>query len=881
MADDQWTRAKQILDALLDADPEDPATWLDEQCPDDPALRREVESLYRAFEEGTLSTAAHAADWMDEDATASDVSDLQGRQIGPYRLTEEIGVGGMSVVYRAERAGEDFEQTVAIKLLQRRLHSGDAEQRFRAERQVLASLDHPNIAQLHDGGVTEGGRPYLVMEHVDGTPLSDYADANDLSLQERLDLLNQVLEAVQAAHRQLVVHRDLKPSNVLVTETESGPMVKLLDFGIAKLLDDSMPVTAPQTETGHHLMTPSYAAPEQVTGADVTTRTDVYQLGVLAYEMMVGTRPFDLSGKSLTEVERIVLEEEPPVPSERAEATAGGLQGDLDTILQKALRKEPGRRYRSVEALAADLERHRAGTPIEARPATIGYRAKKFAKRHRWGVGVGIAFLALIVVAGTMLVRQRNRAQRSAERARQEAETAEEVSQYLADLFRATDPEETRDKTLTPRDLLQRGEKQIDQLDDQPAVQAQMLQLIGKIYRDRGEYDKARSLLERALAAADSLYGSPHSEVATTLSILAELEKDDGRFDRADSLYHEALQMRKTTLGPTHSRVAESLNDMAVFEYTLDRYSKAESLYTEALAIRRANDEQMNEEGAAKTLGNLALTYKAQGKLHRADSMYRDVLSTQREILKSPHPDIAETLNKLASVQEDLGHYATADSLYQETLSMKKQLFSPTHPQLAVTHNNISTLAYKRKRYQKAASHMKKALQIDRKVHETAHPNIAMSLSNLGVIRRRQDRFEKADSLFRRSIAMKRKTLGDKHPSLAYTLHGLGDLLVERGYVEDALPHYQETRSILKNRTSVDSVHVATQTAALGRAYTHLRQYQKAERLLTQSLNVLRRHGAEEELPTTMKYLAQHYEKRERPSQAAAWRDSLAAHNQK
>ena len=367
MSDEQWTQAKHLLDRLIDADADDPVTWLDDQC-GDPDLRAEVTSLLDAYHDGTLSPGDDAAGWVDEDAALdrsdADAEPLAGRRVGDYRLVEAIGTGGAGVVYRAERTapddeGADVEQTVAVKLLRRRVHSGEAARRFRAERQVLASLDHPHIAALLDGGVTDSEhpgsewdtcRPYLVMEHVDGVPITDYADAHNLPLSDRLDLLDQVLRAVEAAHQQGVVHRDLKPSNVFVTDTADGtPRVTLLDFGIAKLLDDSMPVTRPQTRTGRLVMTPEYAAPEQVAGGAVTPQTDLYQLGALLYELLAGARPFDDVPDSA--LLHAIQHEEPTPLRERAPA----VPPEIARITEHCLRKDPEERPDSAAALAEAL----------------------------------------------------------------------------------------------------------------------------------------------------------------------------------------------------------------------------------------------------------------------------------------------------------------------------------------------------------------------------------------------------------------------------------------------------------------------------------------------------------------------------------------------
>jgi len=822
MDDEQWTRAKHLLNNLLDAAPDDPAAWLDEQC-DDPALRANVQSLFRAHEDGTLSAEDHASGWLagaPEGEAGGPGPSLTGRRIGAYRLVEEIGVGGMSVVYRAERAAGDYEETVAVKVLQRRLHSGDAAQRFRAERQVLASLDHPHIAQLQDGGVTEGGRPYLVMEHVDGVPLTDYADAHDLELEARLDLLAQVFDAVAAAHRQLVVHRDLKPSNVLVTETESGPQVKLLDFGIAKLLDDSMPVTAPQTETGHHLLTPAYAAPEQVRGTDMSTRTDVYQLGVLAYELLAGTRPFDLWDKSLTEIERIVLENDPPPPSERAEATAEALQGDLDTILQKALRKEPERRYGSVEALAADVRRHRADEPIRARPATLGYRAKKFVRRHRWGVGVAAGFLVLLLTAGALLVQQRNQAQRNAQRAQREAETAEQVSQYLSSLFEEADPNFAQGDTVTARELLRLGTQRVGELDDQPAVQAQLAYVLGKTRRQLGLYDTTRALLERSLSLRRRLHGREHPDVADSMHELALLIRDQtGRYARAESLLTEAVAINRAVHGPQDSTVAAGLKDLVFLQRQQGKLDAAEASVREALSVQRAlyGDEHVT---VAESLFNLAAILRDRGQYEQAEDVQRRSLAMVRSLTDGPHPGVSANLNNLALVLEEQGRLEETEEALRQALKVNRTLFGSPHPEVANTVSNLASNLAEQGRYEAAVPHQRTALQLRRALHDGPHPLVAEQLHNLASLHGSRGRLAAADSAYRAAQRVYQQLGNTDRPSYALTLAQHGRLLRKQGSYAEAESLLKKALSVRRSLPETDSSRIQKLHSELATLYT-------------------------------------------------------------
>jgi serine/threonine-protein kinase len=797
-----------MLNDLLEADPDDPASWLEAHC-EDPALRTEVRGLLRAYEGGVLSAEDAAGDWVTgAGGDAPDPGRLQGQTIGPYRLTEEIGVGGMSVVYRAERTG-DYEQTVAVKLLQRRLHASGAEQRFRAERQVLASLDHPHIAGLLDGGVTEGGRPYLVMELVDGVPITEYADEQDLDLEARLDLLEQVLDAVEAAHRQLVVHRDLKPSNVLVTETEKGtPHVKLLDFGIAKLLDDSLPVTRPQTATGHHLMTPAYAAPEQVAGEEITTATDVYQLGVLAYELLAGTRPFDLAGKSLTEIERILREVPPAAPSNHGGPRAAALAGDLDTIVQTALRKEPGERYRSVEALAADLGRSRRGEPIAARTATLTYRARKFVGRNTTAVSVAATFLILVLTAGALLVRQRNRAQRSAERARQEAETAEQVSEYLVGLFQSSNPKQEPD-TLTAQDLLRRGQRQVAELQGQPAVRAQMLGAIGRAHMGLANYPTADSLLQRAYTLSRGRHDGPDPVLAKHLSNLGTIHLERGQYAVAESLYAEALSMRRTLHEAPHPKIANHLRHVAFAKKEQGRFAVAESLYHEALAMHRQVFEAPHAE-IANTINNLGQLYTEQDRYHRADSLHQAALSMRKKVHDATHPKVTESLNNLAIVKRSLAYYAEAESLHRKALAIDRERLGPDHGKIAIDLSNLAIDVEKQGQLAEAESLKRAALNMEQRLYRNDHPSIATSLNNLGVLLRKKGDYAEAETVLRRALERNRRRFEGEHHLIAFSQGNLAQVLHEQGRNAEAAALYRETLATLTRLMGEESLPVAT-----------------------------------------------------------------------
>ncbi|MGI9175684.1 MAG: serine/threonine-protein kinase [Rhodothermales bacterium] len=591
----RWKQIQTLFSEVLEQPPRERDSFLEEACSGDPDLLAELRSLLEADADAysLLDSSAVNALALPADLLPEGVLPAAGERVGPYRLVRRLGVGGMGTVYLAERADGQFEQTVALKLIKPGMDTEAVLARFQAERQILAQLDHPNIARLLDGGAGQDGRPYFAMEYVAGETVTDYCDARALSVAERLRLFEDVCAAVAYAHQNLVVHRDLKPSNVLVTEAGDGrPQVKLLDFGIAKLLtgEDEMALT----RTGQRVLTPAYAAPEQLGDQAITTATDVYGLGVVLYELLVGRRPFeDLTRDALEEA---VLQTDPVRPSvavgQTSESVAEArsatserlkrrLRGDLDTVVLKALEKEPARRYASAEGLLADLRREREGVPILARPTTVGYRIRKFVARHRGGV---VAAVAIVLVLASVIAAYTNRLARERDRAQLEAEKATEVAAFLGGIFQSADPNDTQGDSALVRDVLDRGAARIrTELAGQPEVQASLMQVVGEVYTTLERYDQADSLLSAALVLKRALYPPAHEEIAATLVSLALLYDYTGDYAASDSLHQEALAMRRRLLGPNHPGVAEAMHGLAAVQYRNGHYAEADSLFKATL----------------------------------------------------------------------------------------------------------------------------------------------------------------------------------------------------------------------------------------------------------------------------------------------------------
>jgi serine/threonine-protein kinase len=680
----------ELLDEALELPAGDRPAFLDAACGEDRSLRQEVEMLLATRQEGGfLETPAFDVHGEDPDV---------GRSIGPYRLVRLLGRGGMGAVYLAER--EDFEHRVALKLMRRGLDlDAVAVGRFHNERQILARLDHPCVARLLDGGTTAGRRPYLVMEHVDGEPLDRYCARRGLSLRARLELFAKVCSAVQFAHQNLVVHRDLKPGNVLVT-ADGQP--KLLDFGVAKLLDEGLAARSVATADGRGPMTLRYASPEQVRFEPVTTASDVYSLGVVLYELLTGRDPYQVESGREEELARAIREREPPRPSTAARqgaaaASSAGiprpgelrhrLAGDLDAIVLRALAKEPRDRYGSVDQLAEDVRRHLAGLPVAARTGTFVYRAGKFVRRHRLPLAVTAAFLLVSLGFGavsTVLWR----------RAVEERRRALKASEFLEDLVLAADPDAAAGADLTAVELLRTGLERIrTDLADWPELRIEMAGTLGRVFRQLGARDETRRSLELALEAAREHYGGDHPEVATALNNAGAWLIDSGNYSGAESRFREALAMQGR-LGREISERFRMMNNLATsltHQGAPGKLDEAESLYREVLEKRKERYGP-DDPDVASSLRHLGMLHYLRGDAEAAEPFLREALRIRRHVFGTEDTRVASACDLLGRVREALGDAAEAESLYDEALAIRRRRLGEDHVAVAQTRTNLARL---------------------------------------------------------------------------------------------------------------------------------------------------------------------------------------------
>ncbi len=868
---ERWQEIEVLFNELMDLDPPHRDAFLEARCHDDPSLRAQLQRLLDADADASAFLGepadAYAAQLLINDDTPSEAN-LEGRRIGPYRLEKEIGRGGMGTVYLAVRDDGQFQQKVALKLIGVGAHH--LRERFLQERQILARLQHEGIARLLDGGLTEDAQPFFVMEYIEGKTVTAYATS--LSLDERLRLFLQVCDAVQYAHRNLVVHRDLKPSNILVA---TNGKVKLLDFGIAKLLEDPVASTIETrllTGTGQMLMTPSYASPEQVLGEAITTATDVYALGVLLFEMLTGERPYHFDRITPLEVARVVCEEAPTRPSsmvrnhtdstEKTHPLAKRLKGDLDTIILKAMRKEPARRYGSVEAFAEDIRRYLGGLPVQARDDTLRYRSAKFIRRHRFGTGAAILVILLLVGFGILMTVQQAQTAR-------EAQKAESVKDFLVSVFSVSDPGESLGEEVTARQLLEAGAERIEsEMQDQPAVQAELMQVMGVVYKQLGLYDNARSLLEQSLEALVQHEGPQHPDVAVAHAELGLVLQLQGHYDEAEQHLRTALAIEQASSTDDLS-LAMTLNDLALVLSSKGQFDTAEALYREALTLQRSLSP-INESKLSSTLNNLGVTLERNRAFAEAEQVLREALTIRKSLHGDTHPDVALTLDNLASVLNRQGNYDEAEAQYREALAISRTVYGEQHPNISITLDNLATVLKRKGAYDEAAVLYREALTMDYEVLGEEHPIIATSLSNLAWVLALKGDYDEAESLHRQALAMDQKLLGEEHPDVAIDLRSLAWVLERKGAYDEAETLYRASLELNQRVLGEEHPRVSVNLSNLASLLERKGAYDEAEALHRQALAMDRKllGNAHSDVALDLTYLASVLEKQGRLEEA-------------
>ncbi len=817
-----WQKIKQIVGDALELSPGQRPEFLDQACAQSPELRAEVESLLSAHAE---ADGLSFAPWSEQSLEAA----LLGQFIGPYRLVQRLGEGGMGQVWLAEQTSP-VRRHVALKLIRGGFFDTVLLQRFQAERQSLAIMDHPSIAKVFDAGATPQAQPYFVMEYVEGRPITAYCDVKKLSIPERLRLFIQVCDGIQHAHQKAIIHRDIKPANILVVEVDGKPTPRIIDFGLAKTVAAADPGKMLFTQAGSFLGTPGYTSPEQTdpTIQDIDTRTDVYSLGVVLYELLTGNLPFDpqrLKKESLEKVLRLLREEDPLTPSKkvsgapntspalaalrRTDSTqlATLLRGDLDWITMKALERDRERRYASPSDLGADLEHYLANRPVLARPASAGYRFQKYVRRNRVGVSVAAGALALLIAFTVMQAFQLRRITRERDRANR-------ITDFMTSMFKVSDPSEARGNSITAREILDKSSQEIETgLSKDPELQAKMMAVMGEVYLNLGLEEKAQSLIERSVEIRRQLLGLRNRETLDSLDKLAWTLQDQGKYAEAEQIEREILPIRRELFGPEDKDTLGSQLNLANDLCGQAKYAESEKIDREALAIRQRlfpedqltliemsnlavtislmgrykESDQILTEALAKmnrTLGpehpftikalsNLADNYDKEGRLAEAEAITRKTLEIRRRVLGPDHPDTITNDGDLGTLLNEQGRYAEAEAIHREILEKQKRITGAEHPQTLLTMNNLADDLSALHRYAEAEQLSRESWEIEQRVLGAEHPSTLLTAVGLAAIYRLEGRFAEAERLTRSSLASQRKVLGNAHADCAFSEYNL------------------------------------------------------------------------------------------------------------
>jgi serine/threonine protein kinase len=807
---------------------EDRAAYIAQACGSDHELRDQVEKLVSAhFKAGSFleQPAAQGGATSDDGSACRWIntpdpppSEGPGSRIGPYKLMEQIGEGGMGLVFVAEQL-HPVRRKVALKVIKPGMDTRQVVARFEAERQALALMDHPNIAKVLDGGTTDSGRPYFVMELVKGVPITEYCDQNQVPIRERLELFVHVCQAVQHAHQKGIIHRDLKPSNVLVLSHDGTPVVRIIDFGVAKAIGQQLTEKTIYTQFSQMVGTPLYMSPEQAgqSGLDVDTRSDIYSLGVLLYELLTGTTPFDrerLRELSYDEMRRIIREEEPPKPSTRistlgmAATTVSTqrqsepkqlsrlLRGDLDWIVMKCLEKDRSRRYDSASGLARDLERYLAREPVLARPPSTSYRLGKLVQRHRAGVLAGVAVVAALVAGAVVAAWQavvatqakQHALEKEADALEKEKETRAVLDFVETKVFAAARPKGQQGGLGTSTTIRHALEAALpfvaDRFTEQPLTEARLRITLGKSFQYMGEFKLAAEQFQIARALYSQHRGLEDADTLDSMDWLAESYRYMGQYPEALELQQETLVRRKAHLGPDHRDTLRSMNNLAICYHAMGQTAETLQLNKETLARRQAQLGTDDRE-TLESMNNLAETYNSLGRHDDALSLHRKTLALMKTNLGSDHPDTLMSMSNVGETLLALGQYAEAVGRLEETLMRRKAQLGPDHQETLQSMSILATCYRCLGRHDEALRLTEKALALQKEKLGSDHPDTLLSMHNLACIRFARGDHTEALKLYDETLALRKAKIGAGNPDILKSIREMAGL---------RLHHFEKTK---------------------------------------------------------------------------------------
>jgi eukaryotic-like serine/threonine-protein kinase len=875
----RWERMQSLFHEAADRPVDGRTDFLKQACDGDEQLFADVAAMLERDASRSSLLDRDVADMAGHVIGDGVPETLASQMFGPYRLTRLLGEGGMDIVCLGVR--DDLQSVAAIKILRDAWISPARRDRFASEQRILAQLNHPSIARLYDADTLPGGTPWLAMEYVEGVPLTRHCRARGTSIADRLRAFRNVCEAVQHAHRHMVVHRDLKPSNILVT---ADGRVKLLDFGISRQLDAMDRPADPTTTIVRHL-TPTYAAPEQIRGEATTVQTDVYALGVILYELLAGRTPFDLSGLSPAKAEQMLLEAEPQRPSLAARGTAGGADGlsasawsDLDVLCLTAMHKDTSHRYGSAEGVIRDIDHYLANEPLEARPDTIGYRTRKFVHRN-WRPALVAAVVLTLVVVLVGFYTVRLAAARNAAVA--QATRADRIQRFMLRLFDGGEKEAGPADNLRVVTLIDRGVLDARTLDREPLVQADVYQTLGGIYERLGKFDEADKLLRTSIDTRRSLLPSNSPDIAKGVTALARLRSDQARFDDAEKLAREGLAAARATLRPDDPQIADATEAVGEILEQRGNYDQAIAMLQDAVALRSRPGADASE--LASTLYELANANFYAGHLDVSESLNQRTLTMHRELFGGAHPLVAEDLINLGAIQYERGRFVDAEGFYRQALEINRSWYGKDSFRTASNLTMLGRSLYQEKRFAEANALLSEALTIQEQVFGKVHPRVASALNDLGNVAMGQERFDDAERHFRRIGEIYRSVYGEKHYLVGIATSNLAGVYIARGDFVTAEKMYRAAVATFSETQSREHLNTGIARIKLGRALLRQGRIAEAEIESKAGYDIVAKQTAPTVswLKTAREDLAAAYDALHRPEEAAKYRAEAARVAQK
>lgn len=792
-------------------------------------------------------------DSADDKTLSQSAAQVSFTSIGPYRLIQMLGMGGMGEVWRAEQT-EPLHRTVALKLIKAGMDTKAVVARFDSERQALALMEHPNIAKVFDAGATPEGRPYFVMEYVPGLAITDYCDRRRLTIKERLALFMQVCEGVQHAHQKAIIHRDLKPSNVLVEEVDDKPVPKIIDFGLAKAAGQRLTEMTMFSEAGAIVGTPDYMSPEQAdrNERNIDTRTDVYSLGVILYELLVGALPLgsqELRAAGMEAMLQKICQQEPPRPSTKlrslgdsAKDSAGKrreepqslerhLRGELDWITIKALEKDRARRYGSPSDLAADIQRHLQDQPVLAGPPSTSYRARKFIRRHRFGVGVAVAAVVLLIgFAATMAVQAR--------RIAKERDRANRIADFMTQMFMVSDPSEARGNSVTARAILDKASNEIKTgLAKDPEVQSELMFTMARTYSNLGLYSLAHGLSASVLENRRRLLGPEARKTLESMTQLGWILDREGHDDEAEKLTRQSADQGRRVFGLEDPVTLEAMDNLAIILEKQGHFEDEEKLLRQLIEIRSRRLGPEHPQ-TLRSLVNLADAVSLEGRTAEAEEMYRKALGIERRVLGPEHPQTLATMHNLANRIQEQGRYDEAEVLYRETLATEVRVLGPEHPDTTSTMTTLGDTLYYEGRSQEAEKLYREALEIEQRTIGSEHPYTTRALEGLANALAAEGHYAEAEKLQRQILEIRQRILGPEHTDTLLSKYNVADVLIDEGHFPEAEKLIRETLEAQARVLGPENADALASKAALAKILIKEGKYQEAEKTARQAFDV-------------------------------------------